>query len=490
MLERREIVKANPSSVSLIALKPRQILLLEEQRKNSAKKNPVAMNRPENKVQLKPEQKTLLFYSFALCLKKYGFSKALKRLLSEAQIKDDDWEARALNLEDIFFKYLDTCDEVHTNIDLREDQECQVDGTAASEENVRKTKKRNNKDIDFAVTGSGKISEEVLTQHKVTESNANSKKDKNKITANTLVQSEHELLALKKVTDDAVREITVDGPTKKQKEKKKKKSKLTFELLDGNEKRPEVMPKVTEEKRKDLNESKDDYAALVESKEKKEEKKLKKDGLLEDGEEGSLKNRSKVDVDKVVSGILLEGDRVQDKKKKRKKEASVELSGSDAGVLDNKKEIINKSKKKSVETVEDGANEYKMASKKRKRLAHDEDGKQAVEEVAVEETKRRKTDGQEEAKDVELQGNGSLNNTGVEKSSEPKSTRKQSNNFAEPKTVNAFQRVKVDEVKFVDERLQDNSYWAKDGAETGYGAKAQGVLGQVRGRYVILCFMW
>lgn len=31
----------------------------------------------------------------------------------------------------------------------------------------------------------------------------------------------------------------------------------------------------------------------------------------------------------------------------------------------------------------------------------------------------------------------------------------------QPKTVHAFQRVKVDEVEFVDERLKDNSYWAK-----------------------------
>ena len=35
-------------------------------------------------------------------------------------------------------------------------------------------------------------------------------------------------------------------------------------------------------------------------------------------------------------------------------------------------------------------------------------------------------------------------------------------------------------MEFVDERLQDNSYWAKDGADSGYGAKAQEVLGQVR----------
>ncbi|EPS66824.1 hypothetical protein M569_07950, partial [Genlisea aurea] len=51
-----------------------------------------------------------------------------------------------------------------------------------------------------------------------------------------------------------------------------------------------------------------------------------------------------------------------------------------------------------------------------------------------------------------------------------------------PKTVIPFQRVRVEEVEFADERLQDNSYWAKDGAEIGYGAKAQEVLGQVKGR--------
>lgn len=51
-----------------------------------------------------------------------------------------------------------------------------------------------------------------------------------------------------------------------------------------------------------------------------------------------------------------------------------------------------------------------------------------------------------------------------------------------PKTAKSFQRVKVEEVKFSDPRLQDNSYWGKDGAENGYGAKAQEVLGQVKGK--------
>jgi hypothetical protein len=31
----------------------------------------------------------------------------------------------------------------------------------------------------------------------------------------------------------------------------------------------------------------------------------------------------------------------------------------------------------------------------------------------------------------------------------------------QPKTVTPFQRIKVDNVRFADERLHDNSYWAK-----------------------------
>ncbi|CAI9779826.1 unnamed protein product [Fraxinus pennsylvanica] len=354
--------------------------------------------------------------------------------------------------------------EVYTNVDVRKGQERQVDGTgeengynnsAASKENVRKKKKSDKNDTDLAVTGSAKTSEKVQTQDKVIESNAKLKKEKNKRTADSLVQSDHELLISKQGTDG---EIPVPASTRKQKEKKIKKSKLTSELLDDDEKRLEIMPEVTEEKSEDLNDGKDDSAALVESKDKKKRKGRKKDILFEDVEKESFRNKSKVDADKVVSDILLEEDKDQDKEKKRQEEST----------------------EKSVKTVEDGANEYKMGSKKRKRLAHDEDGKQPVEEVAVEESKRRKTDGQEEAEGIEQQLNGSPN--GVEKSSQPKSTRKQINSSAEPKMVNAFQRVKVDEVKFVDERLQDNSYWAKDGSETGYGAKAQEILGQVRGR--------
>ncbi|GAB4838301.1 hypothetical protein Ancab_027831 [Ancistrocladus abbreviatus] len=53
-------------------------------------------------------------------------------------------------------------------------------------------------------------------------------------------------------------------------------------------------------------------------------------------------------------------------------------------------------------------------------------------------------------------------------------------------TINAFQCGKADSVVLADLRLQYNSYWAKDGTQSGHCAKAQEILGQVRGRCGIL----
>ncbi|MCD7461729.1 hypothetical protein HAX54_046908 [Datura stramonium] len=74
------------------------------------------------------------------------------------------------------------------------------------------------------------------------------------------------------------------------------------------------------------------------------------------------------------------------------------------------------------------------------------------------------------------------NNIDVPDASHPESVDKSTKNTTiqevladdKPKTVNAFQRVKIDQVEFKDDRLKDNSYWAKDGADIGYGAKAPG----------------
>ncbi|KAH6756704.1 nucleolar/coiled-body phosphoprotein [Perilla frutescens var. hirtella] len=352
--------------------------------------------------QLKSEDDSVLIFSVALWLKNKGFAKVLKRFLTAAQIEDDDWTTKALNLNEIFSKYQEICNTARENLKFQEKQEEQAadmtektgdaNGTASEEIKGKKKKKKKSKD-DSAINRSEETLEDTAMTEKINESYENGNED----------------------------ELAEDQSTKKPKEKKKKKSKLASQSLDAD-----LKPEVNEQKH---------------------------DGL------------------------------------------SSKCS-------------------KKTEAAEDEADESKKASKKRKRMAPVENENQSGQEVEIEESKSKKPKGLEEGKDVPPQtafpgANGhadeqekcdnlqagqlgsqkfskqtdesTINNNGMVKPSQKKSASKQPKS-SEPNTVKAFQRVKIDEVEFVDERLQDNSYWAKDGAETGYGAKAQEVLGQVKGR--------
>ncbi|KAK6152217.1 hypothetical protein DH2020_014852 [Rehmannia glutinosa] len=411
----------SPSSSSLIAFKPRQVLLLEQQQqRNPAVSTRMAKTRPENPAQLSTEDESILTFSVALWLENKGFSKVLKRFVSAAQIQDDNWKARALNLNEIFSKYQEICSILILML-LSSSLLCS--NSAREQVKFQKQQERKKSKGDATVAETGRTSEAI--NEKTNESYANGKEDQSYKTSDGLSKDQKSKVS-KESNGEEVFELTVDQSTKKQKDKKKKKSKLITQSLDADEKQIDVIPA--------------------------------------------------------------------------------------AEVLDRETTTDKKSKKKSVEAAEDGVNESKKASKKRKRMATNENENQSGEEVAVEESKSKKSKGLEEGKDVLANGhageqnkeenseagqvgsqnfstkqtNGSIksaiNNNGLDKSSQQKSARGQRNSSTEPKTVNAFQRVKVEEVEFVDERLQDNSYWAKDGAETGYGAKAQEVLGQVKGR--------
>ncbi|XP_021751148.1 nucleolar and coiled-body phosphoprotein 1-like [Chenopodium quinoa] len=191
----------------------------------------------------------------------------------------------------------------------------------------------------------------------------------------------------------------------------------------------------------------------------------------------------------------------KDKKKKKRKDESQEEKQEDKETLENsdvtheekKEKSKNKNKKEdtlipngsSVETAE--VDKEKKSSKKRKKSSADEIETDCTEKAALDDSKRRKIENLDQSngtippKTPNGSANGVLENG--EKELHKKDKTRQLNGSAEPRTsANAFRRVKEEEVEFVDERLQDNSYWAKDGADSGYGAKAQEVLGQVRGR--------
>ncbi|KAI7989118.1 hypothetical protein LOK49_LG13G00141 [Camellia lanceoleosa] len=610
----------NPNQ-TLLAFKPRQVLLAEQKAKamttmmKPCKSKTLTLNPDRKTLTLNPDQKAVLLNSVLQYLENNSFSRALKRLLSEAQIENDSWKTCSLNLEDMYDNYLETCTRAGTKCDPYKEQELLTDcitkkdgdsHCSAFEQTVgrKKKKKSDESDSNAAANQSGtddkfsestKNSMEILANDLLTDSNVEFKEKKIKRVSDSLHQTEEvDVQSLKKPTADTVCELQTDESTKKQKDKKKKKNKSISKSLDGiveemqldslpvvneetctnlkpplggvkidseaevkskdkkkkdkattdslgdsvehcalgdkkcliannlggnvGQEQSDLLPMATEDKSKDLASSKGsnktDSEAKGKSKDKKKKKKQSMDSLVENMEQC---NSALED----MHNISLEEKKVGSKDKKRKKEGSISetLSGGVPEVPNKDDPIKNESRKESVQTFEDATDKEKKSSKKRKRLACDENEGQLVEKLVSEESKRRKTERLEETKcceqltkvnaitgddehagkkkgenghvvqielqntSIEAHANGNLEKDG-EKSAAQKIRKKQHNGSAEPKTVNAFQRVKIDEVKFADERLQNNSYWAKDGAEVGYGAKAQEILGQVKGRYV------
>ncbi|VFR00898.1 unnamed protein product [Cuscuta campestris] len=231
--------------------------------------------------------------------------------------------------------------------------------------------------------------------------------------------------------------------------------------------------------------------------------------LASEGKQESLEYLAAQSCDKIVEEDAAKKDK---KKKNKSSKLDIETCANDSV----KENPVIANDKRASQTVENGDTHVKD-SKKRKRKGSEEKENKQLEEEHIEETKRRKMEEVKDAKNIKQKGktdtftssngHGGLGNNKqtdnvsldddkkqssevpndnsvneLKNSSQEKSTKKQRNGSSEPKSVNAFQRVKADEVEFVDDRLRDNSYWAKDGADSGYGAKAQEVLGQVKGR--------
>lgn len=232
-------------------------------------------------------------------------------------------------------------------------------------------------------------------------------------------------------------------------------------------------------------------------------------GHLTEGKQESLEYLEAQSCDKVV-----EEDTTKKGKKKKNKSSKLDMESCANDSVKEKPVIAND--QRASQTIENGDTHVKD-SKKRKRKGSEEKENKQLEEEYIEDSKRRKMEEVKDAKNTKQKGktdtfasgngHGELGNNNqtdnvslgddkkqssevpnensvneLKNSSQEKSTKKQRNGSSEPKSVTAFQRVKADEVEFVDDRLRDNSYWAKDGADSGYGAKAQEVLGQVKGR--------
>ncbi|XP_042408405.1 nucleolar and coiled-body phosphoprotein 1-like [Zingiber officinale] len=211
------------------------------------------------------------------------------------------------------------------------------------------------------------------------------------------------------------------------------------------------------------------------------------------------KQKSPSDVSKLISGEAAE-------KKSADKVKDVEINTSDFGyqnVLVSEDTEVTKEVSKKRKLLDSEKNDGEIVSKKSK--VDSKVNAEKVETGKIVESDRSTVDintpvpkrnakenkdttenaGEQLQHSAKSMENGSLHNSKNEvvgQQLENGSLGKKGGRSVELKSNTPFQRVKVDDAKFVDERLKDNSYWAKDGADSGYGAKAQEVLGQVKGR--------
>ncbi|KAF5813331.1 putative transcription factor interactor and regulator LisH family [Helianthus annuus] len=362
----RNTTTNTPSFGSLLAFKPRQVLLAQH---NNPPTPTTSMDQTELKGNL---HELILDY-----LHRNGFSKTLKRFQSEAQIQTDAWKASSLHLEDMFCKH----------------NACNAD--------------TNKNTSEKPVLGNDEVTSKKKKKKAIVENDDYAIKDQSEVTGKKIKESSKNVGQISK-------DITVNEP---ETQPKKKKTKHDLVSSTGGSKTVDLTKKNKDKMKKDI-----------------EKVNLEPSTTNEDELVTAQKEKKKSSTD--------EKEKKSSKKRKR--------SSSD----ENKNENV------SAEiTISEELKRQKTETSKEKNSRK--------EEINALETSNEQFDGET---------NGKLEKDGV------KSKKKQRNVTAEPKTVNAFQRVKIDEVEFAHDKLQDNSYWAKGGAEIGYGAKAQEVLGQVRGR--------
>ncbi|XP_065047378.1 uncharacterized protein LOC135678459 [Musa acuminata AAA Group] len=535
--------RANPSASS-IPFVPRQIMLAANSAVAAVEDSKA--RRKEKKERKKRSSETLhldgtevgeasrnglgrdvLLRSIAAFLDGSGFSRTLSVFQSETRLEMGCWKSSSVNLEDLFCKFLDSSNgHGEASIDWPRDQDLQkvsVPGVIEGKnmncttENIHKKKRKRTDQIN-----DGTESEKLKMDEDLHAETKEKKKTKKLVHDPSTEGCENKHLEVSREKAESIDPANQSpDPHKNDKEKKKLKS------------MPETHDEIAEPS---------DFANVKHKSEKKKEKKLKKveveasenicdkrfkDKKLEDTEGHSgpasenllvhndSQHKVKKKKQKLTSDVVStvhsnqaaeeksgdqikecninqdvetsdfgaeslpksEGMNVKVAKKPSKKGKVLPMSG----ITDNETaDKDSKVKSEGAENIEETENLVKfdksaldgdtpVTTKKRKMEESKDSNRNAGKQLELS-TQANENNSASKLKD-EVVGNGSIG-----------SNRKKENHSAEPKSVNAFQRVKIEEIKFADEKLKDNSYWAKHGADTGYGAKAQEVLGQVRGR--------
>ncbi|KAJ1266378.1 hypothetical protein BS78_08G146600 [Paspalum vaginatum] len=417
--------------------------------------------------------------SVAAFLESAGFPRTLVALQSEAGLEAGAWGSSQVNLEELVAKFLESSKPAPAAASAA--AAVKSNGQDKTADHVAEEGGKKKKKGGMEGDESESKATEPLTQEKPSENvggEAKEKKQKKK-------KKEKDSSAVNAGSGEATEAVKsddqkLDGKKKESKKHEKdddvearlEKAELAIKnMFEAAEKLNGGGDKSREEEAKSENNDADKDNGAVEKKKKKKKEKAAVE-TSEKTDAGEMP--AEADGAKGKSGAVetMKADNEKKSKKKRKKsdpEENVPVEGKEVAGKDSipKPDDANKSETQ----IGDGddakpSSENAVAGKKRK-----------LEEVQV--SNLPATAKEDNTANQSLSNGFAEDKTEEDSNIKPSKRQKHS---SEPKSVTPFQRVKLESVKFADDRLQDNSYWAKGGADSGYGAKAQEVLGQVRGR--------
>ncbi|RCV34416.1 hypothetical protein SETIT_7G158500v2 [Setaria italica] len=472
----RQVALAAASSSSSSQARAAAAMAKEEPKKEKKSKSKSKAAAKENTAAAAPGPRAAVVASVAAFLEAGGFPRTLAALQSEADLEAGAWRSSPVNLEELVAKFLDSSNPTPMAVVMGSDEQGKAtDGVAEDGGKKKKGKKTGaeageseNKVSPSAhekpsENAGGEAKEKKQKKKKDETSAANAGGDK---ATETVRKDDHKPDGKKKKSKKQEKEDDVEARLDKVELAIKTKFEAAENLNGDGDMSREEEPKVQD----------DDADKNNGAVEKEKKKKKKKDKSATETSVKTDAGAVPADADgaKGKSGVVepVKDDNEKKAKKKRKKsdpEENVQVEGKEVAGKDSvpKPEDENKSGME-IEEGDDGkpSNENAVAGKKRK--LEEVEGSNPPATVKEDNTANQSlTNGFAEDK--------------INQDSNIKPSKRQKHS-SEPKTVNPFQRVKLEDVKFADERLQDNSYWAKGGADTGYGAKAQEILGQVRGR--------
>lgn len=480
----------------------------DDSSKKKKKKKKMSVNSAENDSNPGGEE-TELIEIVAKYLSKRGLSKTLSSFISETQC-ENSWKLQTTDLEDIFNQYLNQESEKSVKFKVK-DRDMEQGSDHLSKHRVHQNSSMKFQEQEIEGKNGITKSEKVVnsTSGTLTESGASEQGIGRSDASDDSSDAQDKAMQVQKKKTHKGTSKETDPNTKRRTEEKESGVPTSANRENGSLNKGIAKSAAHLEKSENILKVEESLQESLEGpKEKIKKKKKKKSSEGKDSEDNYVQkisadkgNRSSTKDDANPSKASQKSENILDvdeflqrslevpKEKKRKKKNPVD---EDNDKQDSAKETKKEKKASKKKLHSSGSHETNDDTSKNSVKDSIEDiDKSLVDTKNSRKSQAKEVDELEPVKSVngstdayEYQNGSTPGQKGViEMDGEEINKSSKSKQKSDVSTAaKAFQRVKVQEVEFADPRLQNNSYWAKGGAEIGYGAKAQEVLGQVKGK--------